>query len=70
MIVNSKLSVKSAEISAVIIRADGTREDVGVISYWHRNPLMRIGWRILRSCKHLIKAAKAAFLFGARLWQR
>lgn len=35
--------VRSSEISAVIIRADGTREDLGVISYWHRNPLKR-GW--------------------------
>lgn len=33
-----------ASISAVVIRADGTREDLGTISYWHRNPLRRLAW--------------------------
>ena len=33
--------VTSAEVQAVIIRADGSREDLGTISYWHRNPLKR-----------------------------
>lgn len=33
--------IAMAEVSAVIIRADGTREDLGVISYWHRNPIKR-----------------------------
>lgn len=28
---------KEATISAVVIRADGTIEDLGLISYWHRN---------------------------------
>jgi hypothetical protein len=38
--------VKSASIEAVVIRADGTREDLGEISYWHRNPLRRFWWRL------------------------
>jgi hypothetical protein len=38
--------VTSAQVSAVIIRADGTRENLGVISYWHKNPLRRLWWRI------------------------
>lgn len=38
--------VKNASISAVIIRADGTREDLGVIAYYHKNPLKRLAWRI------------------------
>jgi hypothetical protein len=29
------------EINAVIIRADGTHEDLGTIASWHRNPLKR-----------------------------
>lgn len=29
----------AGEISAVIIRADGTREDLGVISAFDRNPI-------------------------------
>lgn len=34
-------SVVMAEVSAVVIRADGTREDLGVISYYHKNPIKR-----------------------------
>ena len=33
--------VKSAQFDAVIIRADGTRENLGTIAYYHRNPLRR-----------------------------
>ena len=33
-------------ISAVVTRADGSVEDLGVIAYWHRNPLRRLAWRI------------------------
>lgn len=35
-----------ASISAVIIRADGSRVDLGTVSYWHRNPLRRLAWRM------------------------
>jgi hypothetical protein len=33
--------VVMAEVSAVVTRADGTIEDLGLISYYHRNPLKR-----------------------------
>jgi hypothetical protein len=36
--------VKSLEIEAVKILADGTRVPLGVISTWHRNPVIRF-WR-------------------------
>lgn len=39
-------NAKEAQISAVIIRADGTKENLGVVSYWHKNPLKRIFWSI------------------------
>jgi hypothetical protein len=39
-------NAKEAQISAVITRADGTVEHLGVVSYWHRNPLKRIFWSI------------------------
>ena len=32
-------------IEAVVIRKDGTRQDLGTVSYWHRNPLMRLLWK-------------------------
>jgi hypothetical protein len=41
-------NAKEAQISAVITRADGTIEQLGVVSYWHRNPLKRIFWSIKR----------------------
>lgn len=40
--------MKEASIEAVVIRADGRREDLGVVSYWHRNPLKRIAWNLRR----------------------
>lgn len=39
-------NAKEAQISAIIIRADGTVEHLGVVSYWHKNPLKRIFWSI------------------------
>jgi len=38
--------VKSMELSARIIRSDGTIEELGTIQYWHKNPIKRIIWRI------------------------
>ena len=46
MNVNAK--AREASIEAVIMRADGTIERLGVVSYWHRNPLKRALWRIRR----------------------
>lgn len=34
-------------VRAVITRADGRVEDLGVISYWHRNPVRRLVGRLL-----------------------
>jgi len=39
-------SAKETQITAVITRADGTVEHLGVVSYWHKNPLKRLIWRI------------------------
>ena len=38
--------LKEASIEAVVIRADGTREDLGVISYTHKRWWRRAWWRI------------------------
>ena len=38
--------VKEATIEVVVLRADGRREELGVVSYWHRNPLKRLAWRL------------------------
>jgi hypothetical protein len=39
---------REAQIVAVVTRADGTVEHLGVVSYWHRNPIKRALWRLRR----------------------
>ena len=48
---DAEAPVKEMQIEAVVIRADGSREDLGTVSYWHKNPLMRLLHR-LRNPKH------------------
>lgn len=43
----AKSRVKQIEMQAVVIRADGTREYLGTIAYWHRNPIKRL-WRAIQ----------------------
>jgi len=38
----------SISVEAVVIRADGRREDLGVVAYHHRNPLRVWAWRLGR----------------------
>ena len=39
-------NAKELQLSARVIRADGTVEEHGVIDYWHKNPIKRFIWRI------------------------
>jgi hypothetical protein len=43
---NTNLDAKEIQLIATITRADGTVEELGVIDYYHANPLKRIIWRI------------------------
>lgn len=45
---------KSASIHAVKIKADGTRIPLGVVAYWHRNPLRRWWWRIKQAVRPFV----------------
>lgn len=47
--------IRSAEIEATIIRADGRVERLGVISYYHRNPLRRWAFLSRRWLKEKLK---------------
>jgi hypothetical protein len=40
----AKGGIREATIEVVVIRKDGTREDRGVVSYYHKNPLKRAAW--------------------------
>lgn len=44
-------SVKESSIKAVVVRADGTIEDLGVISYWHKNPFKRLWFKVKKFFK-------------------
>lgn len=39
-------TVSEASIAIKVIREDGSEEDLGVVSYWSRNPLRRMLWRM------------------------
>ena len=43
-----RTSIRSATISACVVRRDGRREPYGVVAQWHRNPLKRLWWRLRR----------------------
>lgn len=38
-------------IEATVTRADGTVERLGTVSYWHRNPIRRLIWRLGRALR-------------------
>ena len=42
----TNLDAKEIQLVATIIRADGSKVELGVIDYWHKNPFKRIIWRI------------------------
>jgi hypothetical protein len=46
MNIAAKAKVQEASIAAVVIRADGTREDLGTISFWHKRWYRRVWWRL------------------------
>lgn len=46
---------KSASISAVIIRADGTVEDLGIVEYYHSNPIINAFWQVKLYLKGILR---------------
>lgn len=48
---DAKTDIQEASIEAVVIRKDGTREDLGVVAYYHRNPLKRAMWALRQKLK-------------------
>jgi hypothetical protein len=42
----SAKTVSTTAVRAVITRADGTVENLGLVSYYSRNPLRRWGYRL------------------------
>lgn len=52
----TKGRVQKITWEAVVIRADGTKEDLGLVAYYHRNPLRRWAWaakqRVRKTWRH------------------
>lgn len=44
-------AVKEATIEIVVLRANGDREELGIVSYWHKNPLRRWAFALRRRVK-------------------
>lgn len=42
----ANLKPMSIQLEAIVTRADGTVEDLGCVSYYHRNPLKQLFWDI------------------------
>ena len=42
----TNLDAKEIQIIATITRANGTVEELGVIDYFHSNPIKKLIWRI------------------------
>lgn len=49
--ISAKGRLREAVIEAVVTRADGRIERLGVISFYHKNPLKRWAFRIKRMLK-------------------
>lgn len=46
--IGSFANFKSVEVMAEKVLADGTRIPLGVVGYWHKNPIMRVLYSIRR----------------------
>jgi hypothetical protein len=50
-------NAKAAEVSMVIIRANGKREDLGVVSYINKNPLKQLIFKIKQALGIKVKSS-------------
>ncbi len=46
--IRARGGAREMTISAVITRADGRVENLGVIAFHHRNPFKRLAWQLHR----------------------
>lgn len=42
----ANIDAKEIQLIATITRADGTVEELGVIDYYHKNPMKRFIWKL------------------------
>ena len=46
-------NAKEIHLVATIRRADGTIEELGVIDYWHKNPIKRFIWKLKKFLRRI-----------------
>ncbi len=46
--IHAPAGAREASIEVTIIRANGSIERLGAVSYWHRSPFKRIAWHVRR----------------------
>ncbi len=54
-VTSSTVGAKMVSVEAVVIRADGRREDLGMIAFYHANPLKRWAWKLGQLRKSFMK---------------
>lgn len=59
-ITSGTVGAKMVSVEGRIIRANRSVEELGVISYWHANPLKRWAWQIGRARKSIVKRLRSA----------
>lgn len=42
----ANIDAKEIQLIATITRADGTVEELGIIDYYHKNPIKRFIWKL------------------------
>jgi hypothetical protein len=52
--ISAKQNIKAAQLSATIIRANGTKEELGVIDYYSSNPLKMLLFKVKKAVKGLL----------------
>lgn len=50
---HANVNAKEIKLEAIIIRADGTKENLGVIDYWHQNPIKMAAWNVKKHSKSI-----------------
>lgn len=43
---NAQGGLREVSIEATVIRADGSREELGRVSYWHKSPWKRLLYKM------------------------
>ena len=49
----AQAGIQESSLGIVVTRADGTVEDLGIVAYYHNNPIKLLIWQLKKFIKHL-----------------